>query len=47
MTADKSNNKRIHIIKKENGWVIKKQGALRASKVYETKTDAVIPMQKN
>ena len=46
MSADKSNNKRVHIIKRENRWVIKKQGALRASKIYETKTAAVTDAKK-
>lgn len=33
-------SKRIHIIKREDGWAVKKQGAQRASKIYPTKEDA-------
>jgi len=29
--------KRVHIIKRDNGWAVKKQGAQKASKIYETK----------
>jgi len=32
--------KRVHIIKREEGWAVKKQGAQRASKIYPTKEDA-------
>jgi len=32
--------KRVHIIKREEGWAVKKQGAQRASKIYPTKKDA-------
>lgn len=32
---------RTHIIKREDGWAVKRQGASRASKVYQTQKDAV------
>jgi hypothetical protein len=32
--------KRVHIIKRDDGWAVKKQGAQRASKIYTTKEDA-------
>jgi len=32
--------KRVHIIKREEGWAVKKQGAQRASKVYTSKEAA-------
>jgi len=33
--------KRVHIIKREDGWAIKKMGASRASRVYGSKEEAV------
>jgi hypothetical protein len=34
------NKTRVHIIKRDHGWAIKKEGDLKASKVYNTKEDA-------
>lgn len=31
---------RIHIVKRDEGWAVKKQGTQRASKIYKTKEDA-------
>lgn len=31
---------RVHIIKRGNGWAVKKEGGLRASKIYESKDAA-------
>lgn len=42
--------KRVHIIKRDNGWAVKKQGAQKASKIYETKEKAkkgANPLRKN
>lgn len=36
----KMSPKRVHIIKRDNGWAVKKQGAQRATKIYTTKEDA-------
>lgn len=36
----KMSNKRVHIIKREDGWAVKKQGSRRASKVYRSKEAA-------
>lgn len=33
-------NERIHIIKRANGWAIKKEGNTKASKIFDTKADA-------
>lgn len=33
--------KRVHIIKRTDGWVVKKEGAERASRKYGTKQEAV------
>jgi hypothetical protein len=33
--------RRVHIIKREDGWAIKKMGASRASRVYGSKEEAV------
>ncbi len=41
-----SGNKRAHIIKRENGWAVKKEGNSKATKVYKTQGDAVKGAQK-
>jgi len=33
--------KRVHIISRESGWAVKKEGASRASRVYEKKETAI------
>jgi hypothetical protein len=33
-------NKRIHIIKRDAGWAVKKEGGERASKIYDDKDSA-------
>lgn len=35
-------NKRTHIIKRTNGWVIKREGAARASRRYNTQDEALL-----
>ena len=37
----KSASKRVHIISRDNGWAVKKEGASRASRIYENKETAV------
>jgi uncharacterized protein DUF2188 len=34
-------NKRIHVISRDGGWAVKKEGSSRASKIYSTKDAAV------
>ncbi|MCK4736780.1 MAG: DUF2188 domain-containing protein [Methanophagales archaeon] len=34
-------HKRVHIIKRDEGWAIKKEGASRAIRIYESKREAV------
>lgn len=41
-----SGNKRAHVIKRDNGWALKKEGNLKATKVYKTQGDAVKDAQK-
>jgi len=36
-----STNKRIHVISRKGGWAVKKEGNIKASKVYSTKAAAV------
>ena len=36
-----SKNKRIHVISRNGGWAVKKEGNARASKIYRTKDAAV------
>lgn len=33
--------KRTHVIKRKNGWAVKKQGAAKALRVYKTKAEAI------
>ncbi|MFN0215717.1 MAG: DUF2188 domain-containing protein [Saprospiraceae bacterium] len=33
--------KRVHVIKRTDGWVLKKEGAERASRKFDTKEEAV------
>lgn len=35
------NESRVHIIKRSEGWVIRKEGAERASRKYSTKEEAI------
>jgi uncharacterized protein YdaT len=39
-------NKRVHVIKRDKGWAVKKQGASRASRIYKSKDEAVEKAQK-
>ena len=41
MAKRKSTSKRTHIVERDSGWAVKKEGAKRASKVYATKDKAV------
>lgn len=41
MAKSKASSERMHIIKRESGWAIKREGAGKASKVYDTKEKAV------
>lgn len=34
------NKSRVHIIKRETGWAVKREGAQKASKVFGTRDDA-------
>jgi phosphoglucomutase len=36
------NKSRVHIIKRETGWAVKREGAQKASRVFGTKNDAKI-----
>lgn len=37
---------RTHIVKRDNGWAVKKEGSQRATKVYDTKEKAINGAQK-
>jgi hypothetical protein len=39
-------NSRAHIIKRGSGWAIKKEGALRATKIYSSKEEAIKDARK-
>jgi hypothetical protein len=36
-----SNSKKVHVISRNGGWAVKKEGNSRASKIYSTKDAAV------
>lgn len=38
--------KRVHVIKRDEGWAIKKEGASRATRIYKSKAEAVEKAQK-
>ena len=42
----KGTSKRVHIISRKDGWAIKKQGASRATKIYQKKETAIKDAQK-
>ena len=42
----KKDIQRTHIVKRESGWAIKKEGAQRAVKVFSTQSEAVRGAQK-
>ena len=42
----KASSKRVHIISRKDGWAIKKQGASRASRIYQNKETAIKNAQK-
>ena len=37
---------RAHIVKRESGWAVKKEGNEKASKVYKTKDEAIQDAEK-
>ena len=43
----KSSPNRTHVVKRDTGWAVKKEGAQKASKVYETKKEAVKGAEKH
>jgi hypothetical protein len=46
MAKKKLTPKRTHVVKRESGWAVKKEGAKRATKVYTTKEQAVKGAEK-
>jgi len=46
MAKESSSPKRTHVVKRESGWAVKKEGAQRATKVYTTKEQAVRGTEK-
>jgi uncharacterized protein YdaT len=40
-TASSKKNGKVHVISRQTGWAVKKEGNTRASKVYKTKNEAV------
>lgn len=41
MAKNSTSGKRAHIVKRESGWAVKKEGAKKASKLYKTQADAI------
>lgn len=44
--SEKDTSKRVHIISRKDAWAIKKQGASRASKIYQRKETAIQEARK-
>jgi hypothetical protein len=44
--AEKPLAKRVHIISRKDGWVLKKEGAGRASRIFQNKDEAVATAKK-
>lgn len=44
--TSKSSSKRVHIISRKDGWAVKKEGALRATKIYKKKDAAMRSTEK-
>lgn len=42
-----SSSKRTHVVKRDSGWAVKKEGAQRASKIHKTKDEAVKDARRN
>lgn len=42
-----STSKRTHVVKRDSGWAVKKEGAQRATKIYTTKDAAVKDAEKS
>jgi hypothetical protein len=42
-----SSPKRTHVVKRDSGWAVKKEGTKRATKVYTTKEQAVKGAEKS
>jgi hypothetical protein len=40
MQINGMNKTRVHIIKRDEGWAVKKEGGQKASRVYESKEEA-------
>ena len=47
MAKKPASSKRTHVVKRESGWAVKKEGAQRATKVYTTKEQAVKGAEKS
>lgn len=44
--AKSNGSKRAHIIKRDSGWAVKKEGNAKATRVFKTQDDAVKNAQK-
>lgn len=44
---ESKDNNRTHVVKRESGWAVKKEGAQKATKVYKTKEQAVKGTEKD
>lgn len=47
MAKKQSTSKRTHVVKRDSGWAVKKEGSQRATKVYKTKEQAVKGAEKS
>jgi hypothetical protein len=45
--ARTSSSKRTHVVKRDSGWAVRKEGAKRATRVYKTKEQAIKGAEKS
>lgn len=43
---ENSKSKRTHVLKRDSGWAVKKEGAQKASRIFKTKEEAIKNAQK-
>ena len=44
--ASTTNNTRAHVLKRDSGWAVKKEGTSRASRIYDTQVEAIKEARK-
>ena len=42
-----SASERVHVVKRDSGWAVKKEGSKKASKIHDTKEEAIKDARKS